>query len=375
MSTSTRTTTVPPCSTSTLLTVLKAARATHITPLLWGPPGVGKSSLIRSLAADEGVPCEVVIGSLREPSDFAGLPVITEHGVRMEPPAWARRLAAAEHGAYLLLDELSTAPPAVQAAMLATTLDRTVGDLTLPRSVAVIAAANPPDSAADGWDLTPPLANRLLHITHNPSPDAWIAGMTAGFTNPAPRRVNEPTKARRDVSRGMVAAFIRTRPDLLDDMPTNPTSTGHAWPSRRTWTMTADILAALEPHDTDAAHLATTGLIGPGAAAEYLTWRTNADLPNPEDVTADPTTINWADLPPDRAWAILTAVVAHATGLGTQDAWRAAWTPLATATHHGLGDVAAAQARTLLTARPTNTKPPKAARAFTDLLTTAGLLN
>src|SRR5207248_8810483 len=49
----------------------------------------------------------------------------------------------AERG-LLFLDELTTAPPAVQAAMLRVVLERVVGDVTLPPAVRVVAAANPP---------------------------------------------------------------------------------------------------------------------------------------------------------------------------------------------------------------------------------------
>ena len=128
-------------------------------------------TLIQAAAAADDVPCETVIGSLREPSDFAGLPVVTDDGVRLEPPAWAKRLHAAQAG-YLFLDELSTSPPAVQSAMLGVALERRVGDLLLPRAVQVVAAANPPERAADGWDLTPPLANRFLHVSYTPASTA-----------------------------------------------------------------------------------------------------------------------------------------------------------------------------------------------------------
>jgi MoxR-like ATPase len=118
---------------------------------------------VRSLGEALGWPVEVVIGSIREPSDFAGLPVVGDGMVRMAPPDWASRLTAVPHG-LLFLDELTTAPPAVQAAMLRVVLERVVGDLRLPDGVRVVAAANPPDEAADGWDLAPPLANRLVHL-------------------------------------------------------------------------------------------------------------------------------------------------------------------------------------------------------------------
>src|ERR687885_822145 len=92
-----------------LVTVLQAAGRAGVPVCLWGDPGIGKSALIQAAAAADGVPCETVIGSLREPSDFAGLPVVTDDGVRLEPPAWARRLHPPQ-ARYLFLDELSTAP-------------------------------------------------------------------------------------------------------------------------------------------------------------------------------------------------------------------------------------------------------------------------
>ena len=61
-------------------------------------------------------------------------------------------MQAAQSG-YLFLDELSTSPPAVQAAMLGVALERRVGDLLLPRAVQVVAAANPPERAAECFGI------------------------------------------------------------------------------------------------------------------------------------------------------------------------------------------------------------------------------
>jgi hypothetical protein len=361
-------------TSTTLITVLQAAGRAGVAVCLWGAPGIGKSALLRAAAAADDVPCETVIGSLREPSDFAGLPVVTDDGVRLEPPSWARRLREASAG-YLFLDELSTATPAVQAAMLGVALERRVGELELPRAVRIVAAANPPEQAADGWDLSPPLANRFLHIAYRPSVDGWVDGMTGGFSLPAGGRVAQPSHERTAVARASVAAFIRSRPVLLDAFPTDPAASGRAWPSRRTWTMTADVLALLESDDTEAAHLAACGLVGEGAAVEYLTWRRQADLPDPANVVADPRSVAWRSLDPSRAWAILAGVVAYSTGRGTVEAWRAGWGPLAVAAELGKGDVAAACARTLLQARPPNARPPAEVRAFTGVLIDAGLMS
>jgi hypothetical protein len=126
--------------------------------------------------------------------------VVADDGVRLEPPVWAKRLEEAGAG-YLFLDELSTSPPAVQAAMLGVALERRVGDLLLPRAVRVVAPANPPERAADGWDLSPPLANGFLHVASAPAVDGWVDGMTAGFALPAGGRMAQPARERTAVAR------------------------------------------------------------------------------------------------------------------------------------------------------------------------------
>lgn len=356
-----------------VLTVLRAAGRAGVAVLLWGDPGIGKSSLFAALAAAEGVHMETVLASLREPADFAGLPVVTESGVALAAPAWAHRLIAAEDG-YLLLDELTTAPPAVQAAVMRVALERIVGEAVLPRGVRVVAAANPPESAADGWDLPAPQANRFLHIDFSVATDDWIDGMTTGFRAPTSGRVLDYNPVLRAAARAEVASFIRTRPELLHAMPTDATNAGRAWPSNRTWTMLADTIAFLDPGDTPANLLAATGLVGEGAGTEFIAWRAMNDLPDPADVLADPASVPWAELEPSRAWATLTAVTAHATADGTKTGWLAAWAPLAAAAGEGLQDVAAANARALLRSRPTNTNPPASAKAFLAILSDAGLI-
>ncbi len=356
-----------------LLTVMRAAGRARVSVLLWGKPGIGKSSLLQALADAEGVPMETVIASLREPSDFAGLPIVRGTGVELAAPAWATRLAAVEDG-YLFLDELTTAPPAVQAAALRIVLDRVVGDLTLPHGVRIVAAANPPEQAADGWDLAAPMANRFLHIDHTPATDDWIDGMTTGFQTPTSGRVLEFSPVLRAASRARVASFIRTRPDLLHMLPREDAASGRAWPSHRTWTMTADVLAFLDPDDTPATLLAATGLVGEGAAAEFIAWCTLNDLPDPADVLADPQSVPWKALDPSRAWAVLTAVTAYATADGTKTGWAAAWAPLAAAAAAGLQDVAAANARALLKSCPTGARPPASAKSFVTILSDAGLI-
>ena len=63
-----------------------------------GSPGTGKTSAVVALGEALGWPVETVIGSIREPSDFAGLPVVIDGSVQLSPPAWATRLCEAVGG-------------------------------------------------------------------------------------------------------------------------------------------------------------------------------------------------------------------------------------------------------------------------------------
>lgn len=341
--------------------------------LLLSDPGMGKSSLVRGLAAAAGVPCETVLGSIREPADVAGLPIVTETGVALEPPAWAKRLRDAQSG-ILLLDELTTCPNSVQAAMLAVALDRVVGDLRLPQGVQVIAGANPPDRAADGHELTAPLANRFCHVDYSPSTEDWIEGTLAGWAAPPASRAVGWDRDRRSAITGTVTGFVRCRPDLLDKFPSDAASAAGPWPSRRVWQMLIDALTHVRDDDHAAVQTITFGLIGEGAGVEFLSWRQTADLPDPEQVIEDPTIVSWGDRP-DRVWAVLSGVVGWASGRGTQDAWTKAWKPLLAAAEQGAPDVAAAAARIMGRTRPTGAKvPAKAKREFQAVLIAAGLM-
>lgn len=360
---------------ATTITVIDACGLAHVPVLLLSGPGQGKSSLIRGLAAAQGVPCEIVLGSQYEPAELVGQPYLAADGsgVRREPPSWAKRLSESSCG-YVFLDELTTVPESVQGPMLTVALDRIVGDLVLPDAVRVVAGANPPDQAAGGYDLSAPLANRFCHVAYTPTVQDWLVG-TAGRwkATPATRAVSASTE-RKSATLSAVMGFINARPDLLDKMPDSPEERGGAWPSRRTWTMLADVLAQLRADDLAAIETAVTGLVGEGAGIEFLSWLQHADLPDPESVTADPSIVEWAKERQDRVWAILQGVVTLAAERGTTDAFRAAWKPLGAAADAGVADMAAAAARTLATFRPVNVRIPAEMRKFEPMLRSAGLL-
>jgi hypothetical protein len=314
-----------------------------------------------------------VIGSIREPADFAGLPVVHDGEVRMAPPSWARRLADAGLG-VLFLDELTTAPPAVQAAMLRIVLERVVGDLVLPEGVRVVAAANPPEQAADGWDLAPPLANRLVHLDWPVDAKAVASGLAVGFPSPVSKPPRPVEPARLLAARAQVAAFLTVRPTLVLQVPKIAALAGRGWPSPRSWETVATLLAAAETMGVsdDVRACLLTGAVGEGAGVEFLSWLANADLPDPEQVLADPASFELPERS-DRAFAVLTAVAAVAIGHGDPESWAAAWQVVAKAAKTA-PDVATLVAQTLAAARPSGAALPIEVLELIPVLRAAGLM-
>ncbi|MFB8030767.1 MULTISPECIES: AAA family ATPase [unclassified Streptomyces] len=347
--------------------------------LLWGEPGIGKSAGMEQLAAGLGLELETVVASVHEPSDFAGLPVVGDDpavtGVPMAPPDWAVRLARSGRG-LLFFDELSSAPPAVQAALLRVVLERRVGSLRLPGSVRIVAAANPPSSAADGWHLSPPLANRFVHLRWTHDPRTVARGM-AGTWPALGVPVVDPAKVSGAVARarGVVSGFLTARPGLVHHLPADAESRGRAWPSPRTWDMALRLLATGYAAGTgrEAVATALTGAVGDGAGIELLSYLDHLDLPDPDRVLADPDAFALPERG-DRQLAFLIAVVAAVQGEPTRKRWEAGWAVLAKAVDAGVPDVAARAAVDLAAMRSLDWPVPPGIDGFLDLLRQSGAL-
>ncbi|MCX6459098.1 MAG: ATP-binding protein [Actinobacteria bacterium] len=355
---------------------LHACVEARVPVILWGPPGQGKTSVIRDLAVRQQRHIEILLASIREPQDFAGLPSIYDGAMSLIPPNWAARLRDDGNG-ILFTDEVNTAPPAVQAALLRVCLDKVAGDCELGERTSIIAAANPPEQAADGWDLAPPLANRFCHLDWSLPSDVVRDGLAGQWPviemAPAKPAAVEAALGRERI---MVAGFLTGRPDLTTVLPKATSEQGRAFPTPRSWEMAITVGGWSEALGLDATSLRMLirGCVGQGASAEYLTYRDNLDLPDPESLLAAPTKFK----PPKRAdqvYVIGAGVLAVVRNNTTEARWHAAGQVLERIASAGNPDIAVAFARDWLKMRPGDAMPDSALlKALIPLLQEAKMI-
>ncbi|MFG2295868.1 AAA family ATPase [Streptomyces sp. NPDC048603] len=356
------------------LEALTLAVAADLPVLLWGEPGIGKTAALTQLAENLDLPLTTVIASVHEPSDFSGLPVIGDEpavqGVPMAPPDWAVRLVRAGRG-LLFLDELSTAPPAVQAALLRLVLERRIGALQLPPGVRIVAAANPRSSAADGWELSPPLANRFVHLQWTHDQEVVVRGLGGTWPRATlprldPARLPEAV----DLARRAVCGLLSARPALVHRLPGSETRRGGAWPSPRSWEMTLRLIAfaTAAGSSRDVLSLLVRGTVGDGPGLELLASLDRMDLPDPEEVLADPAA---AVLPErgDLRQAVLDGVVAAVRNRPGKARWDAAWTLLVRALETGAPDLVVVPATTLAALRRDDWDVPETIERLAGVVT------
>ena len=235
---------------------------------LWGPPGIGKSDIIKQLGADTGAHVIDIRLSLWEPTDIKGIPYFDSNNGTMKwaPPAELpnAEFAAKHERIILFMDEMNSAAPSVQAAAYQLVLNRKVGTYELPDNVVMVAAGNRETDKGVTYRMPAPLANRFVHLEMAIDWDDWFDWATEN-------------KIHKDV----VGFLTFSKKDLYDF---DPKSSSRAFATPRSWSFVSELLVDDDCDESTLGDL-TSGAIGEGLAGKFMAHRKVASkMPNPTDI-------------------------------------------------------------------------------------------
>lgn len=184
---------------------------------IWGPPGIGKSSLVQQFADQVGLPCVSLLGSQLAPEDIIGVPQIIDGCSSFCPP----RMIARKEPYCLFLDELNACSHEVQKAFYSLIHERRIGEYVLPEGSIVIGAGNRSQDSAIVKPMSSALINRMVHIQLKVSSRDWLEWANANSIHP------------------LVIEYIQMRPDHLW---TQPPKHEEPFSTPRSWHMLSDAL-------------------------------------------------------------------------------------------------------------------------------------
>jgi len=348
----------------------KIIKAVLFTPTIrgWGlqlalvaSPGTSKTSQIKQIAKSCGMHCEILSPGERGEGAFGVVPVPENNVLTYPPPEWAQYFMEQKRG-IVFVDELTTAPPALQPPLLGLFLEGRIGGHALPPGVRTIAAYNAVEEAAAGYDLPPPLANRMGHLPFNAGTvENWIDWLIENEVGDEVSETLKPEDEEKRVlaawpeefakAKGKIAAFVKRRPELLHKMPAahDPKASG-AWPSRRTWEMVTRAMATSTIHllDENEEIALLSSYVGEPVIGELFTFLNEHDLPDPVAILEGKEEFEHNAKRLDRTYAVLSACTALVIPEGAKNRDARAkklWTILAGIAGKGAQDIVFGPAR------------------------------
>lgn len=242
------------------------AKPEPVPGFIWGPPGIGKSSIVHQIVKARGWDMVDLRMYLLNPVDLRGIPVADLANKQAE---WLVPKFMPKSGkGILFLDELNAAPQAVQAAAYQLIYDRRCGDYVLPDGWAMLAAGNRAEDRALTFEMPSALRRRLTHMEMRPDVDEWCGWAMA--TEQAPE----------------VVGFIRWRgEDLLFQF--DPKIHTRSFPCPGTWGYVSQLIRGGMKVSHSKQRL-IAGAVAEAAATEFVAFvQVFGELPNAEEILWD----------------------------------------------------------------------------------------
>lgn len=241
------------------------------TIMLWGPPGVGKSSIVKQVCekVEKEAKKKVTLTDIRlllfSPVDLRGVPVAdaSHTFTKWLMPKIFDLSEADDVINVIFLDEISAAPQSVQAAAYQICLDHRIGEHILPQNTIVVAAGNRTTDHSVAYKMPTALANRMLHFNIETNVSVW---MKWGVNNNIDERV---------------LGYLSFDGSKLIEEPDNNSL---AYPTPRSWEFVSTILKTTGDSVVKA-HDYISAAVGVDTAFAFERWcEVFQNLPDTKDI-------------------------------------------------------------------------------------------
>lgn len=163
-------------------TMLRIAQKVNKTVMLWGKPGIGKTSIVYQLGEElrKTNPkfLDVVVIN---PSQTDIIDLKLPHLVKLENGEVVNKFAFSdmlprEGEGILFVDEINTAPESLQPTLYSLILEGRIGNYKLPPNWMRVAAGNREEDGCAAQPMSAALRDRLtVHMCVEPSERAWLS--------------------------------------------------------------------------------------------------------------------------------------------------------------------------------------------------------
>ena len=261
--------------------------------MVWGAPGVGKTTIVKSLAKEMGLGFVDVRLAQMESIDIRGLPLPDKekHCVQWLPSSIFP--TDNSKGGIIFLDELSAAPKDVQVASYELILDRQLGGgdiYKVPSKWIIVAAGNRSCDRAVSTTMSSALANRMMHLEIEANSQDWVAWAVSNGIHPS------------------VIGFIQFKPQLL--LSVDDQNLERGFPTPRSWERVSEMVKILK--NETLLRKAADGLVGVPAGQQFMEFFKIANnLENVYEMMTDPKKKIVIPSRDDLKYALTSAMVYH----------------------------------------------------------------
>lgn len=253
-------------------------------------PGIGKSSIIKAWAEQNKRSFHDIRLAYAAPTDVRGFPVVKDGFMAFAPSSEY----PSAPDSVLFLDEFTCASRQTQLAALQLILDKRIGEYRLPDNTLVVLAGNRTIDRAHVERLSSAVVNRIIQVTLEPSVDGWVDWAIGAGVDPR------------------IIAFVRFRPDLLNDFNASKWDGSSPFATPRSWEAVSDLIEAAP--SADLRSVLIQGTVGSAAGIEFDAFiRTIDTLPDLDKMLEDPEGCELPSSKPDVQLAMAAGLVSRCT--------------------------------------------------------------